>query len=128
MDDIAKKTVHNDFWCGYYTLPAIHTFSHLWNGSELKQIALEIKDGADCEASDERITELIRKSGGFQYTLARIDKYADEAKRSLEIFPDSAAKRKLAGLLEDIRLSAHEIAERHERLREMKNVKDGGGQ
>lgn len=26
-DDLSEKTIHNDFWCGYYTLPVIHAFS-----------------------------------------------------------------------------------------------------
>ncbi len=37
------------------TLPAIHSFSHPWNGSELKQLILEIKNGLALEFSAHRI-------------------------------------------------------------------------
>lgn len=108
-NDTAKKTIHNDFWCGYYTLPAIYSFSHFRNGPELKQIAVDIKNGIRDEAADKRIVELIRDSHGFQYTLMMIDKYAGEARESLAVFQDSAARQKLAELVESLRLSARRI-------------------
>ncbi len=108
-DELSKKTIHNDFWRGYYTLPAIHAFSHPWNGSELKQIALEIKNGSVLEFSAHRITDLIRDSDGFLYTLEMLDQYADEAKRSLDIFKSSVAKQKLFELVDHLQQSAHRI-------------------
>lgn len=68
-DDLAMKTVHNDFWCGYYTLPVIHSFSDCRNGAGLKQIAVDIKNGLYNELTDKRIVELINVSDGFGYTL-----------------------------------------------------------
>lgn len=35
--DLPGKIVHNDFWNGYYTLPAIHTFSDCRYGIEAKE-------------------------------------------------------------------------------------------
>ncbi len=40
------------------TLPAIHAFSHPWNGSELMQIVLEIRNGFALEFSAHRIVVL----------------------------------------------------------------------
>lgn len=108
-DDLSKKTIHNDFWCGYYTLPAIHTFSDCRNGAELKQIAVDIKKGLYSELTDKRITELINASDGFGYTLTMIDQYAKEAEQSLNVFKDSIARQKLLELVDTVQLSAHRI-------------------
>lgn len=107
--DLSLKTIHNDFWCGYYTLPAIYTFADAQYGEELKKIALAIRKGEHTNETDKRVTELIRISGGCQYTLTLIDKYADIAKTSLEVFEDSIAKRKLVELVENIREDAHSL-------------------
>ena len=108
-DDLSKKTIHNDFWCGYYTLPAIHSFSDCRNGTELKQIAVDIKNGLYNELTDKRIAELINASDGFGYTLRMIDEYAKEAKQALNVFKDSIARQKLLELVDTVQLSAHRI-------------------
>ncbi len=108
-DDLPKKIVHNDFWSGYYTLPAIYTFSDCSNGAELGQIAMDIKKGLHSELTDKRIAELISVSDGFGYTLSRIDQYAEEAKQSLNVFKDSIARKKLLELVDVVQLSAHKI-------------------
>lgn len=112
-DDLAKKTIHNDFWCGYYTLPAIYSFSDCRNGAKLKQIAMDIKNGLYSELTDKRIAELISVSDGFGYTLRMIDKYAEEAKQSLNVFKDSIARKKLQELVDTVHLSAHKIVSDH---------------
>ena len=112
-DDLAKKTIHNDFWCGYYTLPAIYSFSDCRNGAKLKQIAMDIKNGLYSELTDKRIAELISVSDGFGYTLRMIDQYAEEAKQSLNVFKDSIARKKLQELVDTVQLSAHRIVSDH---------------
>ena len=108
-DDLSEKTIHNDFWCGYYTLPAIHSFFDCRNGAELKQIAVDIKKGLYSELTDKRIAELINDSDGFGYTLTMIDQYAKEAEQSLNVFKDSIARQKLLELVDTVQLSAHRI-------------------
>ncbi|HBA50896.1 MAG TPA: hypothetical protein DCZ91_24490 [Lachnospiraceae bacterium] len=108
-DDLAKKTTHNDFWRGYYTLPVIHSFSDSRNGAELKQIATDIKNGLYSELTDRRIAELISASDGFGYTLMMIDKYVGEAKQSLSIFKDSVARKKLQEFVDTVQQRAHRI-------------------
>lgn len=108
-DDLPKKIVHNDFWNGYYTLPAIHTFSDCSNGAKLRQIAMDIKNGLYSELADNHIAELISSADGFGYTLTRIDQYAEEAKQSLNVFKDSIARKKLLELVDTVQLSAHRI-------------------
>lgn len=108
-DDLSEKTIHNDFWCGYYTLPAIHTFSDCRNGAELKQIAVDIKKGLYSELTDKRIAELINASDGFGYTLRMIDEYAKEAEQALDVFKDSIARQKLLEFVDTVQVSAHRI-------------------
>ena len=105
--ELSKKTIHNDFWSGYYTLPAIHTFADPECGEELKEIALKIRDGMYEKELDSRIAELIRHAGGCQYTLSFIDRYSEEARGALAPFNDSEAKRKLLELVDELRTSAH---------------------
>ena len=107
--DLPGKIVHNDFWNGYYTLPAIHTFSDCRYGAELRQIAMDIKNGLYSELADDRIAELISASNGFQYTLRMMDEYAKEAKEGRDVFKDSTARQKLLELVETVRLNAHKI-------------------
>lgn len=104
-NSISKKTIHNDFWCGYYTLPAIHTFSHPKYGAELKYIASEVKKGLHSSEIDRKIAELINASGGCLYTIALIEKYAQEAKECLTVFKESIAKRKLIEVIDKLLLS-----------------------
>ncbi len=100
IDTEFKKTIHNDFWCGYYTLPAIHTFMNPKYGEELKKIANKLQNRVYIDGIDEKIFELIHSADGFRYTVEVIEKYKDLAKKSLNIFKDSAAKLKLIELVE----------------------------
>lgn len=96
----SRKTIHNDFWCGYYTMPAIHTFMNPDYGEELKIIAKNLKNGIHEKETDERITELIRNADGFKYTVRLIEQYKNSAKESLHIFKPSMAKEKLFELVD----------------------------
>ena len=75
----------------------------------MKQIARNIKEGLYHELADKRITELIRDSDGFRYTLMKIDQYAGEARKNLDVFPNSVPKQKLLEFVDDIQLSAHKM-------------------
>lgn len=96
----SQKSIHNDFWCGYYTVPAIHTFGHPVYGPELKKIAQDLKNGIQGEDVDDRISDLIQKADGYNYTLSMIEGYAEKAKRNLDGFRDSAAKAKLIEIVD----------------------------
>ena len=100
IHDVSLKTVHNDFKSGYYSLPAIHTFSHPVHGDELREIANRINNGQYVPEDDQRIVKLIRESDGFQYTRDMIHEYIQKAKESLAPFPESKAKGKLIELVD----------------------------
>ncbi len=96
----STKTVHNDFWCGYYTLPAIHTFESPVYGEELKAIAEKLKDSPRSNELDDRITWLISQANGYRYTYDKIMLYGELAKKQLGCFKDTIAKRKLIELVD----------------------------
>ena len=98
--DVSLKTVQNDFKSGYYTLPAIHTFSHPEYGIELREIVKKIERGQCEPEDDQKIIDLIRQANGFQYTRDVIHKYAERAKDSLKFLPESKAKGKLIELVD----------------------------
>lgn len=99
-DELSLKTIHNDFGSGYYTLPAIHTFENPECGEELLSLAKKLKDGNRDESIDARISELIKKADGYRYTIARIEYYKEEAKKSLDCFGENIAKKKLLELVD----------------------------
>lgn len=96
----SKKTVHNDFWCGYYTLPAIHTFEDSDCGERLKAIARDLKNKPRNDSDDREIAQLIAKAHGYSYTVEKIKEYAQLAKDQLSIFKSSIAKDKLIEMIE----------------------------
>lgn len=108
-DDTSEKTIHNDFWSGYYTIPAIYTFNHPKYGDELKKIALDLKDNIHDDNTDKKITELITNAGGFEYTIELIKKHADNAINSLSIFKDTPAKAKLIELANTLQESSTKL-------------------
>lgn len=98
-NQLSLKTIHNDFWNGYYTMPAIHTFENDKYGSELRSIAEDLKNG-DCDPRvDERIAALITAANGYQYTIKKIYDFKCEAEKSLDVFSNSPAKQKLLELV-----------------------------
>lgn len=101
-DQLSLKTIHNDFWGGYYTLPAIHTFEHETYGEELRSIAEQLKDNSGDPTVDARIISLITAANGYQYTLDKIHEYKCQAEKSLEVFPHSPAKQKLLELVDTL--------------------------
>ena len=100
--EAALKTVQNDFRNGYYTLPAIHTFTHPVYGAPLMELAQKTKSGRFESGDTERVVELIRSSDGFHYTYNRVCEYAGQAKDALSPFKANKATRKLLELIDDL--------------------------
>lgn len=108
-EQLSKKTIHNDFWCGYYTLPAIHTFQNPQYGEELKQIAKDLKNGIYKDDTDDRIHALIQNAEGFVYTLKLLEDYKVEALKCLDVFKDTVAKKKLIELIDILWISVNAL-------------------
>ena len=99
----AAKTVHQDFSCGYYTLPAIHTFAYPVCGELLRKIAADLQSGVCCrEEAASEISKLIEDADGYGYTMRLIRGYCEEAIRALNVFRDSEAKQCLKRIAESV--------------------------
>lgn len=99
-NNISKKTIHNDFWSGYYTLPAIYAFKNDRYGCELKEIAISLKNyKRKSDLIDDKIHELIKQSGGFEYTYKLFKNYISLALNAITIFDDSKSKKILCDIL-----------------------------
>lgn len=104
------KTIHNDFWTGYYTLPAIHTFANIEYGHQLRTIAKELKENkTQTEELNQKIHSLIEKSAGFTHTYNLFKQYIQFAKESLDVFDDSKYKSKLLDIVDYIDFSVDEM-------------------
>ena len=109
-DTDAAKTVHQDFSCGYYTLPAIHTFAYSGCGELLRKIAADLQSGVRYhEEAAAEISKLIEDADGYGYTLQLIRGYCEEAIRSLNVFRNSEAKHCLKQIVESVREGAEHL-------------------
>ena len=93
--DEMEKTTQNDFWTGYYTLPAIYTFENNNYGEKLRLLAKEVKNAKNDIVLNNEILDLIKEAGGFEHTIEKIRENKDMAIESLNCFEDTKAKRKL---------------------------------
>ena len=99
----AAKTVHQDFSCGYYTLPAIHTFTYPGCGDLLRKIAADLQSGMCCrEEVTAEISKLIEDADGYGYTMRLICGYCEEAICALNVFRNSEAKHCLKQIVESV--------------------------
>ncbi len=80
------------------TLPLIHLFATL-EGSEKKRIQSRLKYHAKRNEISE-VRRLIESHGGIDYTRQRMKEISEDAKRELEIFPDSPVKSGLMKILD----------------------------
>ncbi len=92
------KEVGNDLNEGKPTLPLIYA---LQNCSEVERMTLEKTLTNKKNHSEEVATALniVRKSGGLEYTLNKAKKYIDQAQSSLSGIPDSSYKHALNELM-----------------------------
>lgn len=113
-DADAAKTVHQDFSCGYYTLPAIHTFTYPSCGELLRKIAADLQSGACCrEEAAAEISKLIEDADGYGYTMRLIRGYCEEAIRALNVFRDSEAKQCLKQIVESVCKGAERLMDNY---------------
>lgn len=113
-DADAAKTVHQDFSCGYYTLPAIHTFTYPGCGELLRKIAADLQSGVRCrEEAVAEISKLIEDADGYGYTMRLIRGYCEEAIRALNVFRDSEAKQCLKQIVESVCKGAERLMDNY---------------
>lgn len=93
------KPVGSDLREGKKTLIIIHALNHA-SPEERKKIerVLGVEDASPSDL--EAACELLRCLGSLDYTLERAKRYAEEAKKMLDSFPDLEAKRDLKELVD----------------------------
>jgi octaprenyl-diphosphate synthase len=91
------KTLGIDVEKGKMTLPMIHFLRTA--PTEHRQLLRSLMTSKDPDKA-ERIRNLILPSGSMKYAEAKAREYADRAKASLEILPDSEARRVLETMAE----------------------------
>lgn len=96
---ITGKDIGNDFRDGKITLPFIYLLN---NGSSAeKQNVREFASDPD-NADWDKVRAMIHSSGAFGYSIAMARKFAVNAKKRLEIFPESLNKEIIKNLIDFI--------------------------
>ena len=86
---ITGKDIGNDFKDGKITLPFIYILN---NGTEEEKQNVR-NFAADPDSADwDKVRDMIHSSGAFNYSINRAGEFAENAKKQLEIFPDSENK------------------------------------
>lgn len=94
------KTLGKDFEEGVLTLPLIHYFQSTDAGKRSM-----LQESFEKELSEEKLQALIaslKAEGSLQYALQRARAFSENARRELEIFPESPARKSLERLLDYI--------------------------
>ncbi|OGP84329.1 MAG: hypothetical protein A2Z08_08105 [Deltaproteobacteria bacterium RBG_16_54_11] len=93
-EEILRKEIGIDLKEGKITLPLIHTLAHC-TAAEKKEIEqVVLSDGFPPDGL-QRVTALIDKYKGFDYTFAKAQRHIDEGKERLQILPPSREKEAL---------------------------------
>lgn len=98
------KPVGNDVRQGVYTLPLIYALEHSNNKEELHNILKKCKYDNDDIA---RIVEIVRQSGGIEYSKSLADRFVIKGKRCLDGLKDSVYKEALSNLITDLNQRQH---------------------
>jgi len=93
---ITGKDIGNDFKDGKITLPFIYIINH---GTEKEKQNVR-NFAADPDSADwDEVRDMIHSSGAFKYSIDRAGIFAANAKKNLEIFPESANKEIIRNLI-----------------------------
>lgn len=94
------KPVGGDIKEKKITLPLIYSLRQV-SDSKAAEIRKLMKNGKDKDKV-KRIIEFVKENNGIEYSLQIAEKYSNDAKESLKIFPDSPAKIALENLVDFI--------------------------
>jgi len=99
VEEELGKPVGSDLREGKKTLIIIHALSHASPEQRSKILGvLGVEDAPDRAVAE--ANELLREMGSFDYALEKAREYAYKAKKSLELFPESSAKRDLLEMVD----------------------------
>lgn len=94
-EEVLGKPTGSDIRQGIITLPALYALRHSTDSEELKMIL-----GSPARVAEEadRCLEMVKNSGGIEYSYLLAKRYIDKAHHKLMNLPESEARRTLAEL------------------------------
>ena len=98
-EDIIGKPLGIDIKEKKLTLPLIYALKHI-DRDQKKEIINTIRNHSDDKKRVKQIIEMVRQSGGLEYSNKIMNQYADKAKEELLTFPPSAARDGLHALID----------------------------
>lgn len=98
-EDIIGKPLGIDIKEKKLTLPLIYALNHI-DRDQKKEIINTIRNHSDDKKRVKQIIEMVRQSGGLEYSNKIMNQYADKAKEELLTFPPSAARDGLHALID----------------------------
>lgn len=97
-DDNIGKPTGIDIKEKKMTLPLIYTLKMV-DKTEKREIINTIRNHSDDKKKVRKIIDLVKQSGGLEYSNRIMNEYADKAKNALLEFPDSDARKGLLDLI-----------------------------
>lgn len=97
-DDNIGKPTGIDIKEKKMTLPLIYTLKMV-DKSEKREIINTIRNHSDDKKKVRKIIDLVKRSGGLEYSNRIMNEYADKAKNALLEFPDSDVRKGLLDLI-----------------------------
>lgn len=98
-DDIIGKPIGIDIKEKKMTLPLIYTLNHV-SRSQKNEIINTIRNHSDDKRKVKTIIEQVKQNGGLEYSITKMNEYADKAKTALSEFPDGVARKGLNDLID----------------------------
>lgn len=98
-DDSIGKPTGNDMKEGKLTLPVIYALKSKGD-EDMFSLARKVKNGLASAEDIERLVIFTKESGGIEYAANVMNRYADDAKKLLDRYPDSEVKQSLIAFVD----------------------------
>lgn len=98
-DDSIGKPTGNDMKEGKLTLPVIYALESKGD-EDMFSLARKVKNGLASAEDIERLVIFTKESGGIEYAANVMNRYADDAKKLLDRYPDSEVKQSLIAFVD----------------------------
>lgn len=98
-DDSIGKPTGNDMKEGKLTLPVIYALKSKGD-EDMFSLARKVKNGLASAEDIERLVAFTKESGGIEYAANVMNRYADDARKLLDRYPDSEVKQSLIAFVD----------------------------
>ena len=93
-EEVLGKPVASDLREGKATLAVIHSIDH-GTAADRRAIQRVLDDRSFENMSRDRIQQILTRNGSVEYAMSAADRYAEQSRKALAVFPDSEFKRAL---------------------------------